>query len=773
MRFNELIAGVREDIAIKIFGENTKMLYDSAKEAEKIISTISGVGDLRVEQIQGLPQIIVDYDRNKLAQYGLNIRDLNLTLRTAFAGEKAGVVFEEERRFDLVLRLEKEFRQDIDNIRELYVALPNGRQIPLKEVASVEFRNEPVQISRDDAKRRIVIGVNARGRDIQSLVEEINEKLDAELELPPGYYITYGGQFENLIAAKKRLGIAVPVALLLIMTLLFFTFKSLKQALLIFTAIPLSAIGGIYALWLRDMPFSISAGVGFIALFGVAVLNGIVLIAYFNQLKKEGITDQKERILIGTRVRLRPVLMTAAVAALGFLPMALSTSAGAEVQRPLATVVIGGLFTATLLTLLVLPILYCFFDDINIRLKRVKIKAVVILIGVAMTIPGLEAMSQNPEPITLEQAISIAMENHPSVQAASLGLDQQRALRRTALDLGNTTVTYSSGQLNSSMIDYQWQVTQNFKFPTTYVSRSKLLKEKEILSEKEVAISKLELERNVRAAWWDVAYGQAYVDAMRDLEKEYKEFSEVATLRFDAGESGILEKTRAEAHYLQILMNTQKAEADLAIYMQELQRWLGDTDSLEFPPDQLRRLSAPTVGIAGGSNPFLDFYSQNIEVSERAHKLEKSGFLPDFNLGYFSQQIDGVGGLNGVQVGLAFPLFFWAQRGRAQAAKIGVEKSSMEYQNQMLEITAMQARMGQEIVIHSVEIEWYESQGLRTADEILRSARLGYKSGETGYLEYVQSVEQAMTIKTEYLHALKEYNHVVIQSQYVSGGFNN
>ena len=365
MRFNELIAGVREDIAIKIFGEDPEFLAEKARQAEQLINSIEGVGDLRVEQTQGLPQMMVIYERNKIAQYGLNIRDLNRVLHTAFAGENAGIVFEEERRFDLVVRLEEESRRDIEDIRNLFVSLPNGQQIPMQEVARIEYRNGPMQISREDAKRRIVLGVNARNRDTESLVNEIQETLEANLDLPPGYYITYGGQFENLEAAKERLSIAVPVALALIIILLFVTFKSMKQALLIFTAIPLSAIGGIYALWLRDMPFSISAGVGFIALFGVAVLNGIVLISYFNQLKKEGITDLKTRIIMGTKVRLRPVLMTAAVAALGFLPMALSASAGAEVQRPLATVVIGGLLSATLLTLLVLPVLYSLLERKN------------------------------------------------------------------------------------------------------------------------------------------------------------------------------------------------------------------------------------------------------------------------------------------------------------------------------------------------------------------------------------------------------------------------
>jgi cobalt-zinc-cadmium resistance protein CzcA len=262
----------------------------------------------------------------------------------------------------MVVRLDTRLRADISNIRNLSVPINDGSQVPLSQLAEINFTSGPMQISRDDGKRRVTLGLNVRNRDVQSVVHEIQEKLEEDLALPPGYYLTYGGQFENLVEANKRLMIAVPIALLLILILLFFTFKSMRYALLIFTAIPLSAIGGIAALWLRGMPFSISAGIGFIALFGVAVLNGIVLISYFIQLQKEGMHDIEQRVLTGTRIRLRPVIMTAAVASLGFLPMALSSSAGAEVQKPLATVVIGGLISATLLTLMVLPIFYILFS---------------------------------------------------------------------------------------------------------------------------------------------------------------------------------------------------------------------------------------------------------------------------------------------------------------------------------------------------------------------------------------------------------------------------
>jgi len=362
MRFNELMTGSRSDIAIKIFGDDLEILDAKAKELISKIKGIEGIGDLKADKVTGLPQITIKYDYNKIALYGLNISDINQIIRSSFAGESAGKIYDESKRFDVVVRMNQDNRADITDVSNLFIPLPNGQQVPLSQVATVDYEQGPVQVTREDGKRRITIGLNVRGRDIKSVVEEIQQKLDKSFKLPAGYYVTYGGQFENLIEATKRLSIALPIALGLILVLLYFTFKSFKQAGLIFTAIPLSAIGGVFALWLRGMPFSISAGIGFIALFGIAVLNGIVLISYFNQLKTEGILDPLQRVLIGTKTRLRPVLMTAAVASLGFLPMALSTSGGAEVQKPLATVVIGGLASATLLTLIVLPILYLLLE---------------------------------------------------------------------------------------------------------------------------------------------------------------------------------------------------------------------------------------------------------------------------------------------------------------------------------------------------------------------------------------------------------------------------
>lgn len=362
MRFNEMMTGIRQDVAIKIFGENLDSLATYANKVADAVRIVKGITQPQVERTNGLPQITIDYDRARLAGYGLNIEDVNHVISTAFAGETAGAVYENERKFDLVVRLDSAHRTSLEDVSDLYIPMANGNQVPLSQVAAVSFKTGPAQISREAGKRRVHVSFNVTGRDVETVVKEVQKVLDEKVKLPVGYYYTYGGSFENLQKAASRLQVVVPIALLLIFFMLYLSFGSIRDAALIFTAIPMGAIGGVMALLARGMPFSISAGIGFIALFGVAVLNGIVLIGTFNQLRKDGIMDVSQRILEGTKIRLRPVLMTAAVAALGFLPMALSNGAGAEVQRPLATVVIGGLITSTFLTLFVLPCLYIIFS---------------------------------------------------------------------------------------------------------------------------------------------------------------------------------------------------------------------------------------------------------------------------------------------------------------------------------------------------------------------------------------------------------------------------
>lgn len=362
MRNNELLTGIKQDVAIKIFGDDLEVLSQQAQNIKHIISEVKGVSGIYVEEVSGLPQLQVIYDHERMAEYGISIDNANNLLQTAFAGRTAGSVYEGDKRLDLVLRLSQDERT-AEALSLLQIPLSEGGSIPLEQIAEVKFKPAPAQVSHENGGRRIYVGFNVKGRDVKSTIAEIQSLLDKKLKLPEGYYYTYGGEFQNLQSATNRLMIVVPVALVIILLLLYATLHSIRESLFVFSAIPLAAIGGVWALWLRGMPFSISAGVGFIALFGVAVLNGIVLVGQMNRLEREGVTNIDERILRSCIMRLRPVLMTALVASMGFLPMAMSRGDGAEVQRPLATVVIGGLLTSTLLTLFVLPVIYKLFSN--------------------------------------------------------------------------------------------------------------------------------------------------------------------------------------------------------------------------------------------------------------------------------------------------------------------------------------------------------------------------------------------------------------------------
>ena len=357
LRVAELISGVRSDVAIKLYGDDLDTLKTTADEIVRSVSKVPGAEDVKAEATSGLPQLQIKPDRAAIARYGLNVEDVNDLIESVVAGKQAGLVYEGEQRFNLVVRLNQESGKDIDTIKNLLLTAPNGSRVPLSQVADIRLMDAAAQISREDTRRRIGVELNVRGRDIGSFVAEAQKTIEKEVKLPPGYYLKWGGQFENLQRATSRLMIVVPIALFLIFVLLFTTFNSIKQAVLIYTSIPLAAIGGILALALRGLPFSISAGVGFIALFGVAVLDGVVMVSYINRLREEG-KSVKDAVRAGAEARLRPILMTALVATLGFVPMAIATSAGAEVQRPLATVVIGGLVLSTVLKLLFLPMLY-------------------------------------------------------------------------------------------------------------------------------------------------------------------------------------------------------------------------------------------------------------------------------------------------------------------------------------------------------------------------------------------------------------------------------
>ncbi|HEY5510413.1 MAG TPA: CusA/CzcA family heavy metal efflux RND transporter, partial [Prolixibacteraceae bacterium] len=784
MRFNELLSGSKQDIAVKIFGDDLSVLATKATDVENIIKKVAGVEDINVEKVTGLAQVQVDYNRDRLAQYGLSVGDANRILRAAFAGSQAGVVYDEEKRFGLIVRLDQDFRQSLEDVKSLSVTLPNGGQIPFEQVADISIRSGPAQVSRENTKRRITIGFNVRGRDIQSVIEDVTAKIDKQVQLPTGYFVNYGGQFRNLEAARARLSIAVPIALLLIFVLLFFTFNSVKQTFLIFTAVPLSAIGGVYALWLRDMNFSISAGVGFIALFGVAVLNGIVLIAEFNRLEKEGIKDVTERVLQGLQSRLRPVIMTAAVASLGFLPMALSNSAGAEVQKPLATVVIGGLITATLLTLIVLPVFYVIFSTKSLR-TLVKRKTVNLPIMILLLLSfSLPVQAQKPRKINLHEAIQTALDSNLEIRAAAYSVDVQKALKGSSWDLPKTSIDGQFGQFNSYSKDNSFTVSQSFAFPSVYVNQGKLAGANVKSSEWQLKTSQIEVATQVKQVYNQLTYLYSKYKLWMYQDSLYSGFSRAAELRAKAGETNRLEMITARSQSLEVKNQLQQIKADIGILNRQLATLLNVDTPLSPADTVLTRADylpfADSTALL--TNPLLGQINQQIEIGRMEKKLEQSRALPDFNVGYFSQTMQGTTEVNGlprifgpgdrftgIQAGIAIPLWFAPYSAKIKAARLKEKAAEASASQFSRSLGGKYRSLLDEYEKFRISVEYYEKQALPEAGMIIDQSIRSYKAGALDYLEYVLSLSRAFNIRQNYLEALNNYNQTVINIEYITG----
>jgi heavy metal efflux system protein len=782
MRFNELMTGVRSDVAVKIFGEDIDLLSSLAEQALSLMQNVSGVEDARAESVTGLPQITVKYNKDKLALYGLNVGELNQAVRTGFAGEIAGMVYEGEKRYDLVVRLAQDERQDLDDLQNLFISLPPGSQIPLKQVADVSYEYGPIQINREEGKRRVVIGFNVRNRDVKSIVNEIQGKLEKDLKLPAGYYLTYGGQFENLTQANQRLMVAVPVALGLIFSLLFFTFGSIRQSLLIFTAIPLSAIGGVFALWLRGMPFSISAGVGFIALFGVSVLNGIVLIGFFNQLKAEGMDDVLERIREGARVRLRPVVMTAAVASLGFLPMAISTGAGAEVQKPLATVVIGGLISATLLTLIVLPVLYHVLEEKWGKNGGKVVVSVLLLLFLPLS-NWLKA--QNAPIQTLDEALELAYQNNPQIQAGAYLMQSQETLRGAAGLLPKTNVQATLGQFNTYRLDQNYTLTQGLPNPTLIKARRELALQNALSAQASLGISRQELTYQIRQSWHEMRYLLALKKVLAQEDSLLGVFVRGAALKYKTGESTLLEKTSAETRQQQVQQSIKHCELLLANEKLHLQQ-LSQSQGREVQPaeddfsTQIFALSLDTTWWQ--NNAHLKLAEQKIGQSLAEQKVLEAEALPDFSVGYFVQSLggpqqrdgqevnyNGLPRFQGLQAGISLPIFGGkAYRAREAAAGLQVlaqQKSRDQTRSQLqLQLRTYAA----EYQFWQNNIAYYRNTALPNARLIANNASKGYSSGEIGYVEYLQALQINLDLQKAYLEALRQAQMALLTIQFLT-----
>ena len=762
LRFNELMTGAKADIAVKLYGEDTHELYQKAKEAAAFVEKVPGASDVIVEQTMGLPQLVVKYNRGKIARYGINIEELNTIIRTAYAGEASGVVFENERRFDLVVRLDQDKVADL-NLDKLFVRSNEGIQIPVSEVATIDLVNGPLQINRDATKRRIVIGVNVRGADIQQVVQDIQKTLDKNIQLKPGYYFEYGGQFENLQNAINTLLVVVPVALMLILLLLFFAFKNVTYTLVVFSTVPLSLIGGILALWLRGLPFSISAGVGFIALFGVAVLNGILMINHFNDIRKETMYALSTRRVIarGTAHLLRPVFLTGLVASLGFVPMAIATSAGAEVQRPLATVVIGGLIVSTVLTLLIIPVFYQIVSYTVVWKRRFSAKKFLFFFLLLAVVSPFTAKAQ--EKVTMDQAIELAKQNHPRLKIASAAIRQVKAGRGEVLELSSTEMNYSWGQLNGELRkDKQWEVTQGLGSLLTPFYKNALVNRQVEMGAFYRQVVEKEVVAEVKRAWAYYLYACNLRALYNDQNKLAEQLQRMGELRYHQGEITLLEKNMTTSMAADMKNRLFQAQEEEKLALSRL-NWVCyadrplvpvDTALVQFPVDY----QAPSF-----SEVHMNYFQSQANEAKAHLNVERSRFFPELSFGYVRQDILPLKGLNSWMVGVSFPVYFLPRRSKIKQAKVAAviarteaETNTQNLYNKVSEAVASLRRQ-------SESLRYYTTSALKEADELLKVANLQLQHSETNITEFIQAVNVARDIRRGYLETVYQYNIAALE----------
>ncbi len=775
LRFNELMTGAKADIAIKLYGEDMEELYVKAKEAATYVQQVPGAADVIVEQAMGLPQLVVDYDRNKIARYGIDIQELNDIIRTAYAGETAGVVFENERRFDLVVRLDHKKVSDLD-LNRLYVRTCDGLQIPMSEVATIRLVNGPLQINRDATKRRIVIGVNVRDADIQQVVARISETLEKNIQLKPGYYFEYGGQFENLQNAIQTLLVVIPIALMLILLLLFFAFHSVTYSLVVFSTVPLSLIGGIAALWLRGLPFSISAGVGFIALFGVAVLNGILMINHFNDLQgaKHYTMCTDKIIFSGCRHLLRPVFLTGLVASLGFVPMAIARSAGAEVQRPLATVVIGGLIVSTFLTLLIIPAFYRLVNTTPVWMRRWRRQGLLprwMPLLLLLILPAGAGAQQPRIAITLDEALSLALQNHPRLKMAEGEIARHKATRGEAWDGGSLQLSYAWGQLNGETHgDHELSMEQSVGSLLTPFYQHALTRTRMAGSMSRRDMVKKEIAAEVKRAWIDCLKAiqlHQLALAQDSLAERLKASGE---LRYQQGDINQLEYRMMATLAADLHAQLLRSASDVELAGKRL-TWACYSELPLQPADSL----LPTLNYplrATPSQAHLDYFTAQAREKQDALRVEKSRFFPELSIGYSQQKIAPLKGLDSWSVGVSVPFLFFPQRSRVKQAKQEALIAQWEMQdNRTLLHNKVEELLG-EIGKQRKTIDYYTSAALNEADELQRNALMLYQESETGIAELIQSLTTARDIRQSYIEALHTYDVLNIELELYSETIN-
>lgn len=758
LRFNELMTGVKSDVAIKVFGESMSELKRIADEMAKWIEEVPGAGDVRVEQTAGLRQWQIKYDRSALARHGIAVTDVNTVIRTAYAGEFGGTIFEEERRFDMVIRLDSVQNAPL-NLSDLRIKTQDGLgpSIPITEVVSARRVRGPMQISRENSQRRVTIGVNIRNRDVSSFISEVQGVLGKEINIPPGYFVSYGGDFENLERAADRLRYAIPVALLLILSLLYLSFRRVSYALLIFSSVPFSFIGGVMALYVRDMPFSISAGIGFIALFGVTVLDGLVLVSEFERLKKEKVSIM-ERILEGTALRLRPVLMTALVAALGFLPMALSTSAGGEVQRPLASVVIGGLITSTVLTLLLLPVLYRWIEERRISFRGQSAINVFILVTFTVAVGAQNTYS-------LKDARTALEERHPRFQMESRAVEALELGEGAAVDIPKTFLSGQYGQFNTENQDNSFAIEQSFSLPGRYKRRRAWLEQQTEVGREERALSMIDLKRELYLTYYEMNALQRRASLLRQRDSIWKAHVEQMQRRSASGATEELEVLFAENTRAQVELDLMDMDVRREVLRSHL-RYLVQDPSADFPSSMNQSSPLQQSSLAEMSweqHPKIRRAEEMLALKSAEKGKVAADLWPDFSIQYQNMTLIGDQNVNNPmeeygsgerfhagQLGLRVPIFYGSRR--AEVKKI--EQQILQQQEELRQVRAehqMKWQQAYDLCLqYQRKVQRYEDRMIERAHRIEELASSKLKQGQISLMEWTTSVQKSYEVLLQY-----------------------
>lgn len=811
MRTNELIAGVRGDVAVKVYGEDYAVLNPAAEQIAGILQETEGGDDVTMEQTKGLPQLVIEPDRAAIARYGLTVEDVNQLVATAVGGQEAGHVYEGERRFDIVVRYAADARNDAESLRALLVPTPGGQRVPLAALADVSMSEGPAQVSRENGSRFITVQANVRGRDVASYVEDVQEQIEERVDLPPGYTVDYGGQFENLQEASRRLMIVVPLALGLIFLLLFQAFGSVRLGVIIFLCVPMATIGGIAALYVAGLPFSISAGVGFIALFGIAVLNGIVMVAAFRKFEDEGLPTY-EAVLAGADERLRPVIATATLAALGFLPMLLARSAGAEVQRPLATVVIGGLITSTILTLFVLPIVYTWFGGRRRGWHRPTDAEVAMATytpvsdvdgdgapvagedGATRPSPGLglaglalllslfgagRVTAQDVGALTLEATRARAAEAAPEIRGGTAGVIQAQALRAGAGVLPALEVFYNvdnapTGGLPNDR-ETAFGISQSVQFPTYYVAQRRAMGHLVDQAEAEQAAIRREVSLRATLAYVDALAAQEQLALADSAVALARSFSAAATRRRELGESNALEALQASVALANAERRQAEAAGDLVASAAALRSLLA------LPPEQRVRVvgdlaeAAPLPALAElearllETNPEIAAARWAAEVARAQQAVVASERLPEFGFELARQTVAGRAGYYGGSVRLGLPLFRLFNRGPDRAAEAAT--AIAEAQRERV-VRAVQARLHAsyaEMTAARAQVATFAERLLPQAERAYDIALQLHASGEAGYLEVLAAQTALIETQSSYVGVLRTAARLRAEIEAITG----